>query len=136
MSQEPTYEELKKKVKALEKTESALKESEALYRSLFENTPIGIGIADRNGNLIDFNEAILKPGEYAPQDIARIKNIKKLYFDEKTRSDVLSRLKKLGFVDNAEVQFKRKDGRPYDCLLSLRPITYKEKPAPRQSCRM
>ncbi|MBW2436501.1 MAG: PAS domain S-box protein, partial [Deltaproteobacteria bacterium] len=28
----------------------------------------------------------------------------------------------------AEVQFKRKDGRPYDCLLSLRRITYKGKP--------
>jgi len=128
MSKKPTYEELAQKVKMLKKSEAALKESEALYRSLFENAPIGIGIADRKGHLIDFNEAILKPGEYAPQDIARIKNIKKLYFDQKVRSDVLARLKKSGFVDSAEVQFKRKDCRPYDCLLSLRPITYKEKP--------
>ena len=44
------------------------------------------------------------------------------------RKNVLARLKKQGFVDRAEVQFKRKDGRPYDCLLSLRRITYKEKP--------
>jgi len=128
MSKKATYAELAKKVKALEKTESALRESEELYRSLFENAPIGIGIADRNGNLIDFNEAVLKPGEYAAEDIFKIKNIKKLYYDQKARNDVLARLKKRGFVDSAEVQFRRIDGRPYDCLLSLRPITYKEKP--------
>jgi PAS domain S-box-containing protein len=127
MSQKPTYEELGKKVKALEETKSALRESEALYRDLFENAPVGIGIADRNGNLIDFNAAILKPGEYVSEDISRLKNIKKLYYDQKARSDILARLKKRGFVDKAEVQFIRKDGRPYDCLLSLRPITYKEK---------
>ena len=61
MSKKATYAELAKKVKALEKTESTLRESEELYRSLFENAPIGIGIADRNGNLIDFNESVLKP---------------------------------------------------------------------------
>jgi PAS domain S-box-containing protein len=128
MSKKETYAELAKKVKALEKTESALRESEKLYRSLFENAPIGIGIADRNGNLIDFNEAVLKPGEYVAEDIFKIKNIKKLYYNQKVRDEVLVRLKKRGFVDSAEVQFKRKDGQPYDCLLSLRPIIYKEKP--------
>jgi PAS domain S-box-containing protein len=128
MSKKPTYAELVKKVKVLEKTESALRESEELYRNLFQNAPVGIGIADRNGNLIDFNEAILKPGEYTPEDIFKIKNIKKLYYDKKARSAFLARLNKQGYVDRAEVQFKRKDGRPYDCLLSLRSITYKEKP--------
>jgi PAS domain S-box-containing protein len=127
MNQKPTYAELKKQVKVLKKTESALRESEELYRDLFENAPIGIGIADPNGNLIDFNAAILRPGEYASEDIFRLKNIKKLYHDTKDRGDVLSRLKKRGFVDRAEVQFRSKDGQPYDCLLSLRPITYKEK---------
>jgi PAS domain S-box-containing protein len=125
MSQKPTYEALKKKVEALEKTEAALKESEALYRSLFENAPVGIGIADADGNIIEFNEAMLKPGGYAPEDIARIKNIKKLYFDPKVRASLFSRLERLGFVDKAEVQFKRRDGRSYDCLLSVRPISYK-----------
>jgi PAS domain S-box-containing protein len=128
MSKKATYAELAKKVKALEKTESALRESEELYRNLFESAPIGIGIADKNGNLIDFNEAVLKPGEYVAEDIFKIKNIKKLYYDQKARDDVLARLNKQGFVDRAEVQFRRKDGQPYDCLLSLRPITYKEKP--------
>jgi PAS domain S-box-containing protein len=128
MRKKPTYEQLAKKVKALEKSEGVLRESEELYRSLFENAPIGIGIADRKGNLVDFNRAILKPGEYTREDIFKIKNIKKLYFNQKARKDILTKLNKQGFVDRAEVQFKRKDGRPYDCLLSLRPITYKEKP--------
>lgn len=128
MSKRPTYAELAQKVKVLEKTESALRESEDLYRSLFKNAPIGIGIADANGNLIDFNEAILKPGAYVPEDIFKIKNIKKLYYHPKARDNVLASLNQQGFVDRAEVQFKRKDGQPYDCLLSLRPITYKGEP--------
>jgi len=127
MGRKPTYEALKKKVEALEKAETALKESEALYRSLFENAPVGIGIADRDGNIIDFNEAMLKPGEYAPEDIAGIKNIEKLYFDPKVRVSIFSRLERHGVVDKAEVQFKRKNGRPYDCLLSIRPISFKGK---------
>ncbi|MGD9077905.1 MAG: PAS domain S-box protein [Desulfobacterales bacterium] len=128
MSKKPTYEELFQKVKVLEKTEVALRESEELYRNLFENAPVGIGIADRNGNIIDFNQAILKPGEYAPEDIFKIKNIKKLYSNPKARDDVFARLNRQGFVDRAEVQFKRNDGQPYDCLLSLRSITHKGKP--------
>jgi PAS domain S-box-containing protein len=119
---------LAQKVKGLEKAESALRESEQLYRSLFENAPIGIGIADRHGNLIDFNKAILKPGAYNPEDIFKIKNIKRLYYDQNARDDVLARMNKDGVVDRAEVRFRRKDGQPYDCLLSLRPISYNGKP--------
>ena len=88
MSKKPTYAELAQKVKALEKTESALRESEELYRNLFENAPVGIGIADRNGRMIDFNQAILKPGDYTPEDIFKIKNIKKLYYHPKARDNV------------------------------------------------
>ena len=127
MSKKPTYEELAQKFKVLKKDESDLRESEALYRSLFENAPVGIGIADEDGNIIDFNDAILKPGDYTPEDIARIKNLKKLYADQKVQSDILAKLNQAGYVDNAEVQFKRKDGRPYDCLLSIRPISFKGK---------
>jgi len=127
MGRNPTYEDLKKKVEAFEKAEAALKESEALYRSLFENAPVGIGIADRDGNIIDFNQAMLEPGKYAPEDIAGIKNIKKLYFDPKVRVGIFSKLEKRGVVDKAEVQFKRKNGHPYDCLLSIRPISFKGK---------
>jgi PAS domain S-box-containing protein len=128
MPKKPTYAELTQKVKVIEKTESQLRASEELYRSLFENAPVGIGIADRNGNLIEFNEAILKPGAYSPEDISKIKNIKELYYDRKARDDVVARLNEHGFIDRAEVRFRRKDGQPYDCLLSLRPIIYKGKP--------
>jgi PAS domain S-box-containing protein len=114
-------------ISELKKSDAALKESEALYRSLFENAPVGMGIVDENGDIIDFNEAILKPGAYAPEDIAIIKNIEKLYFDQKARGFIIDKLNQLGHIDKAEVQFKRKDGRPYNCLLSLKFITYKGK---------
>ena len=128
MSKKPTYEELAQMVKVLKQTESDLKESAALYQSLFKNAPVGIGIADEEGNIIDFNAAILKAGGYTPEDIAGIKNAKKFYTDQKVLDSVTARLNQFGYVDKAEVQFKRRDGRSYDCLLSIRRISYKGKP--------
>ena len=56
---------------------SILKEfaSEEQYRILFQNVPIGIGLADINGNLIEFNDAMLKPGGYKREDIEAIGNV-------------------------------------------------------------
>ena len=41
------------------KTEDALRESEERYRLLFQYSPLGIYIADREGNILDANERLL-----------------------------------------------------------------------------
>ena len=104
--------------------EEAVKEKEAQYRCIFENAPIGIGIADINGKIIDFNKTALEPGGYTTEDIINIKNIEELYFNPSSRKEILKTLNQHGFVDRAEVQFRTKDGNPYDCLLSLMPVQY------------
>ncbi|MBL8090926.1 MAG: PAS domain S-box protein, partial [Anaerolineales bacterium] len=43
-------------------------QNEEQYRALFENVPIGIGLADTEGNLITFNDAMLKPGGYTREE--------------------------------------------------------------------
>ena len=106
---------------------NTIEEKEARYQSLFENAPIGIGIADTHGKIINFNDAALAPGGYTAKDIIKINNIEKLYFDPNSRKKILSTLNSDGFVDKAEVQFKAKDGLPYDCLLSLIPVQYEGK---------
>jgi PAS domain S-box-containing protein len=108
--------------------EHALTESERLYRDLFGNAPVGLGIADKNGNLIAFNDAMLMPGGYTREDIERLKNVAELYYDREERSKVLAIARKQGFLHRHRIQFKRKDGTPYDTLLSLRFIMYQGSP--------
>jgi PAS domain S-box-containing protein len=111
----------------LKLAEQALAESEELYRVLFENAPVGIGIADANGDLITFNDAMLSPGGYSIEDIAHIKNVSALYYDIEERGKILDITRKQRSLHQYPVQFRRKDGTPYDTLLSLGIVTYKGK---------
>jgi PAS domain S-box-containing protein len=103
--------------------ERALRESEERYRTLFENAPIGLGVADAHGNLLAFNQAILDPGGWTRDDIREITNVAQLYADPEERVRVLELARAQGFVRREEVRFRRKDGSAYDALLSLTPIT-------------
>ncbi|MEI7728193.1 MAG: PAS domain S-box protein [Verrucomicrobiota bacterium] len=99
--------------------ESVLQKSEEQFRALFENAPIGIGIVDAAGNLLVWNAALLEPGGYSREDLRRIGNLAALYHDPKQREEILGRFHKQGVFKNYPAQFKRKDGSPYDALLSM-----------------
>jgi PAS domain S-box-containing protein len=109
----------------IKQTEVALRESEEMYRILFENATIGIGNAELDGTLIAYNAAILAPGGYTREDIAKIKNMSELYFDIAERDKIIDIARRQGFLDQYPVKFRRKNGTPYDSLLSLRFVKYK-----------
>ncbi|MBW1772775.1 MAG: PAS domain S-box protein [Deltaproteobacteria bacterium] len=109
-------------ITARKKAEEALKESEQKYRALFKNAPVGIGIVDDRGDIIDFNDSILRPGGYNRRDAANIGNVSELYRSPGERTVISELARKQGFVDNYEIQLRRKDGTFYDALLSLRAI--------------
>ncbi|HEX6302868.1 MAG TPA: PAS domain S-box protein, partial [Anaerolineales bacterium] len=119
--------ELQQEITDRERAEKLLRESEERYRTLFENAPIGLALADLEGNIIDFNSAILKPGDYSPEDFEENKSASKLYSNLADRADILAEIKRQGFLEQKEVQFKRKDGAPYDALLSLTPISLEDR---------
>ena len=119
---------LGKQVQERKEAAQALEESEELYRSLVENAPLGIGIAGADGKLIAYNEAMLTPGGYSREDIERIGNVAHLYFDNDQRAEALGIFGKQGFLHRHEVRFKRKDGTPYEALLSLTQIHIKGEP--------
>jgi PAS domain S-box-containing protein len=48
-----------------------------------------------------------------------------LYYDSVDRDRALALAQQQGYLDQYEVRFKRKDGTPYDTLLTLRPIQIK-----------
>ena len=110
------------------RAEEALRESEALYRSLFEHSPVGISITDAEGHILAMNDAMLEAGGYSRDDLARAPNVTEFYYDPADRARIFAALEKQGFVRQCEVRMKRKDGSPYYVLLSMAPATVDQKP--------
>jgi len=102
--------------------EAALRESEERYRKLFEHAPIGLGVANEQGVLLAYNEAMMRPGGYTREDIARLGNVAALYAFSEERDAALALARKQGFLRQHVVRFKRKDGTHYVARMSLEPI--------------
>ena|SRR5271157_4790681 len=64
-----------------------LPSSEAQFLSLFGNVPVGVAIADLQGNLLAFNHAALEMSGYNRTDIERIGDVATLYYDPKQRKE-------------------------------------------------
>lgn len=103
-------------------------ESIRLYETLFDKAPVGLGIADMQGNLIAFNDAMLEPGGYTREDIRKIGNVANLYYDSSERERALNMAEEDGFLANYEVRFRKKDGSPYNALMSLTRVVFTGKP--------
>ncbi|MGV3524744.1 MAG: PAS domain S-box protein [Candidatus Sericytochromatia bacterium] len=104
--------------------EAALRQSEGQYRQLFEIAPLGIGVANPQGHLLAFNEALLKPGGYSRAEMEAVGHVSALYHNPQEHDTVLERFQKQGYLTRHEVRFKRRNGRPYETLLTLAPIFF------------
>ncbi|MCZ7647251.1 MAG: PAS domain S-box protein [Planctomycetota bacterium] len=102
-----------------------LAEREELYRTLFEAAPLGLGISDARGNLLAYNDAMLRYGGYERKDIEKIRNVQALYYDPADRKKILKEVRARGRVDRYEVRYRNKAGAPYWTLTSLRPVRYR-----------
>ncbi|MFH1139299.1 MAG: PAS domain S-box protein [Pseudomonadota bacterium] len=109
-------------ITARKRAEEALRQSEEKYRHLFENSPVGLGVFSREGNIIACNGAMLRQGGYSGDDSVYSSNIIDFFYDGVERDGVLEKLRRQGFLDEEEVRFKHKDGPPHHALVSLNPI--------------
>ncbi|MBI4420921.1 MAG: PAS domain S-box protein [Gemmatimonadetes bacterium] len=113
---------MKRRPKSASSAEQTLRERESLYRALFENAPIGLGISDPDGTLLAFNDAIRQPGGWSVEDIKAIGNVASLYWDPTDRPRILAKARAQGYLFRQDVRFRRKDGGHYDALMSLTPV--------------
>ncbi len=105
-----------------------LRDDDGSYRELFEKALVGLGVTDMDGNLLAFNDALLEPGAYTREDLLRLGNLSLLYASSADGERVFSMARERGFVWREKVQFRRKDGSPYETLLTLTPVRFRGRP--------
>ncbi|HUH97988.1 MAG TPA: PAS domain S-box protein [Anaerolineales bacterium] len=108
--------------------EERLRASEAQFRSLFENAPIGIGLTDLEGRVLALNDAMLEMSGYTRADLDQIGNAASLYYDPKQREEAVALFMKQGLLKNYEIKLKRRDGTFFYALLSLTHASFNGKP--------
>lgn len=90
--------------------EKKARESEALFKKLFENMHDGFIRIDDRGNIILANKAVASMlGHDSPEDMLGT-DVREIYVHPEERHELLRKMKVSGPIQNHELQFRRKDG--------------------------
>ncbi|MCI0692967.1 PAS domain S-box protein [candidate division KSB1 bacterium] len=109
--------ELERDIIERQQAEEAVRESEAKYRTLFENSREAIVVTTPEGKLLDFNQAGLDLVGYTREE-AMGKNVVSLYVHPEDRQKFQQEMAQKGFVRDFEVKIRRKDGQERECQVS------------------
>ena len=93
----------------MKRVEEELRESEIRYRTLFNNTPVGISVIERGGNILAYNETMRIMLGYSKEDAHKV-HISDVYQSIDDRKKILKELLSKGSVHNINIELKRKDG--------------------------
>jgi PAS domain S-box-containing protein len=103
--------------------EEALQESELRFRSLYENTTIGLYRTTPDGNILLANPALVKMLGYASfQELAERNLEKDRYAPSYQRKDFLEKIERDGVLNDFDSKWTCKDGRAIFVLESARVI--------------
>ena len=99
------------------RAEEALRESEAKYRTLFEECKDAIVINTPEGKVVDVNQSFLHLFGYARDEVMKM-NVREHYAQPADRSRFRQELEQKGAAKDFEVKLRKKDGTEMDCLLT------------------
>ncbi len=104
--------------------EEALLESEAKFRTLFENSLLGISIAQPGGGLLHVNPAYARMYRYESPEVllAEVHDTEVFFANPKDREEVILELKRNGFIEAREFELIRRDGSHFFALVSASEI--------------
>jgi len=91
--------------------ETALRDSEARFRALFDNVVDGVYQAAPSGQIVSVNPALVRILGYDDAQQLSQQNIAELFVEPKERERLIAELTSYGRVRNFEYQLRRRDGR-------------------------
>jgi PAS domain S-box-containing protein len=94
-----------------QEADTKLQESEARYRGLFDELPIGLYRTTIDGNIIDANPALVKLLGAKDKDTLLAMNASDFYVHRRERQQYEEILGQEGIVTGHDVEFKRLDGK-------------------------
>ena len=98
--------------------EKALKNSEAKYRVLFEQSKDAIFITTKEGRFVDMNQSALDLFGYTREEMLALDVEKDFYVNSGQRVKYKQEIEGKGFARDYEVKLRKKDGTPLDILLT------------------
>ena len=102
--------------------EQDLRESRILYYSLFDNTPVGIGLTTIDGHILIANQVMHQMTGYSEAGMGNL-NMNDIYTNIKDRTLLLKQVLEGEPVRDFTVSMKRKDGSSIDVSLTINRIT-------------
>lgn len=106
-----------------DKAEEALRESEERFRTIFESTPVSLGVATLEGKILACNDKACLTTGYSSSELKQI-NVRDLYQNANDREKTLRLFREQGRVHDCEVTLKRKDGTSFTASLFMAPLAY------------
>ncbi|MEO0084622.1 MAG: ATP-binding protein [candidate division WOR-3 bacterium] len=109
--------ELAQEVRERKQVEERFRQSQELYKTIFENTQDPIYITTVDGKFISANPALLELFGYTDEELPSL-NARDFYFNPADRERFKAEVAKNGYVKNFEVKLRKKDGTALDCVLT------------------
>lgn len=103
------------------RAEKSLMESEKKFRTLFEDSKDTIFVSDKARRFLDINRAGVELFGYSKKELLSMDPVE-LYCDPEDRKQLRRKLGRVGYVNNFEVEMKRKDGEKIVVQLSVSAI--------------
>ena len=105
----------------IKRAEEALRESEKKFRTLVQGAVYGIYRSSIEGRFIDVNPALVKMlGYSSTEELLKVDLAKDIYLNPEEREKLVEKYQKCKRIEDAEVEWKRKDGKPITVRLSGR----------------
>lgn len=107
--------------------EEALRRSEARYRSLVQSAVYGIFRCSLEGKFLDVNPALVAMlGYEASREVLALDPRHDVFINPQEQVRLVREYERSGSVDNVELKWKRKDGKPITVRLSGRGVSNEE----------
>ncbi|CAA7617308.1 PAS/PAC domain-containing protein [Candidatus Terasakiella magnetica] len=116
----PMVERLRADIRDRLQTEAELREGEDRLRRLLEESPMGVSVSRRSDGQIVFANSRFTDILGMDRNEFIGSSARDHYVDDNQRRAVLAALRRDGRIDDAEVEFRRKNGAPFWSLLTIR----------------